>query len=76
MIKPIDFTEYSGTYYVQIKDENENIQTHEKISGETPIQIAKLFKPDAIPCKKEEATIYVVSNNWRFGEKVRNNYYK
>ena len=76
MIKPIEFTEYSGTYYVEVKTENGKFETHEKISGESPIEIARLFKPDAKPCKKEDATIYVVSNGWRFGDKVRNNYYK
>ena len=76
MIKPIEFTEYSGTYYVEVKIENGNFETYEKISGESPIEIARLFKPDAKPCKKEDATIYVVSNGWRFGDKVRNNYYK
>ncbi len=75
-IKAIDFTEYSHTYYVEIKKEDGKIETYEKISGEKPIEIAKLFKPDAKPCKKEDSSIYIVSNGWRFGEKVKHNYYK
>lgn len=75
MEKAINFTEYSHTYYVEIKTENNGIKVYEKISGENPIEIARLFKPDAKRCKKEDATIYVVSNGWRFNEKVKNNYY-
>ena len=76
MIKPIDFTEYSFTYYAEVKQSDGSFKTYEKISANRPIEAARLFKADAKPCKKEESTIYVVSNGWRFGEKVRNNYYK
>lgn len=76
MIKAIEFTEYSNTYYAEIKQEDGSVKTYEKISANAPIDVARLLKADAKPCKKEEAVIYVVSNGWRFGDKVRNNYYK
>ena len=72
MINARDFTEYSDTYYVEIR----NGETYDKVSANSPIEAARKFKPDAVKCKKNEALIYVVSNGYRFDEKVKNNYYK
>ena len=68
--------EYEGTYYVQIKNEDGSITTHEKINGNSPLEVARHFKPDAKKCKKEESFIYVISNAWRYGKSAKNNYYK
>ena len=69
------FNEYEGTYYVQIKNADGSITTHESVSGNSPIEVARHFKADAKKCKKENSCIYVISNAWRYGKNAANNYY-
>lgn len=73
MINTVDWTEYAGTYYVETVDG----KVYDKISGNRPIEAAKVIKKDAVRCKKEESTIAVISNAWRFEDtNPRWNYYK
>ena len=74
-IKPIEMSEYFGTYYVQVK-QGENCITYEKISGESPMKVAKKFLNNPIKCKKSEGIVFVTSNSWRFGKNPPKNYYK
>ena len=75
MINPREWTKYANTYYVEVKEEDGSITTHEKISANSPMEVARLFKKDAKRCKKKDSIIYVISNGWRFGEKAKNCYY-
>lgn len=74
-IKPIETSEYFGTYYVQIKQGDDCI-THERISGGSPMEVAKKFLTNPIKCKKAEGCVFVLSNSWRFGKNPPKNYYK
>jgi hypothetical protein len=74
-IKPIETSEYFGTYYVEEKTPN-GVVTHERVYGTGPLPVAKKFLSNPIKCKKDESTLFVISNSWRFGKNPPKNYYK
>lgn len=74
-IKPIETSEYFGTYYVEERTEK-GVTTHERIYGTSPLAVAKKFLDNPIKCKKSESTLFIISNSWRFGKNPPKNYYK
>ena len=74
-IKPIETSEYFGTYYVEVKS-SDGVKTFGKITANSPVEVAKKFLENPIKCKKSESTVFVISNSWRFGKNPPKNYYK
>jgi len=74
-IKPIEASDYFGTYYAEVKT-SEGVKTFDKITANSPMEVAKKFLENPIKCKKSESTVFVISNSWRFDKNPMKNYYK
>ncbi len=74
-IKPIEASDYFGTYYAEVRT-SEGVKTFDRISANSPMEVAKKFLENPTKCKKSESTVFVISNSWRFDKNPMKNYYK